>query len=155
MTSTASVTDRIEKRAVLRAPRSRVWRALTDATEFGTWFGVKLQSDFAEGATIRGQITHPNYEHVTMEVVVERMEPEQYFSYRWHPYAVDPNIDYSDEPRTLVEFRLEESGDGTVLTIIESGFDRIPLARRAEAWRMNEGGWTAQVQNLDRHVTRS
>ena len=90
-----------------------------------------------------------------MEVVVERMEPEQYFSYRWHPYAVDPNIDYSDEPRTLVEFRLEESGDGTVLTIIESGFDRIPLARRAEAWRMNEGGWTAQVQNLDRHVTRS
>ena len=155
MTSTASVTDRIEKRAVLRAPRSRVWRALTDATEFGTWFGVKLQSDFAEGATIRGQITHPNYEHVTMEVVVERMEPEQYFSYRWHPYAVDPNTDYSDEPRTLVEFRLEESGDGTVLTIIESGFDRIPLARRAEAWRMNEGGWTAQVQNLDRHVTRS
>ena len=155
MTSTASVTDRIEKRAVLRAPRSRVWRALTDATEFGTWFGVKLQSDFAEGATIRGQITHPNYEHVTMEVVVERMEPEQYFSYRWHPFAVDPNTDYSDEPRTLVEFRLEESGDGTVLTIIESGFDRIPLARRAEAWRMNEGGWTAQVQNLDRHVTRS
>ena len=155
MTSTASVTDRIEKRAVLRAPRSRVWRALTDAKEFGTWFGVRLQSDFAEGATIRGQITHPNYEHVTMEVVVERMEPEQYFSYRWHPYAVDPNTDYSDEPRTLVEFRLEESGDGTVLTIIESGFDRIPLARRAEAWRMNEGGWTAQVRNLDRHVTRS
>ena len=155
MTSIASVTDRIEKRAVLRAPRSRVWRALTDAKEFGTWFGVRLQSDFAEGATIRGQITHPNYEHVTMEVVVERMEPERYLSYRWHPYAVDPNIDYSDEPRTLVEFRLEESGDGTVLTIIESGFDRIPLARRAEAWRMNEGGWTAQVQNLDRHVTRS
>ena len=155
MTSTASVTDRIEKRAVLRAPRSRVWRALTDATEFGTWFGVTLQSDFAEGATIRGQITHPNYEHLTMEVVVERMEPEQYFSYRWHPYAVDPNIDYSDEPRTLVEFRLEESGDGTVLTIVESGFDRIPPARRAEAWRMNEGGWTAQAQNLDRHVARS
>ncbi len=150
-----SVADRIEKQVLLRAPRSRVWRALTDATEFGTWFGVKLQAPFREGATVRGHITHPGYEHVTFEVFVERLEPERYFSYRWHPYAVDPNTDYSKEPTTLVEFRLEESGEGTALTIVESGFDRIPLARRAEAFRMNEGGWTEQVRNIERHVSRS
>jgi uncharacterized protein YndB with AHSA1/START domain len=152
---TTSVTDHIEKRVVLRAPRARVWRALTDAAEFGTWFGVKLATPFTEGATVRGQITHPGYDHLTMEVLVERIEPERYFAYRWHPYAVDPAIDYSHEPTTLVEFRLDESGDGTVLTIVESGFDRIPLARRAEAFRMNEGGWTAQAQNIERHVSKA
>jgi uncharacterized protein YndB with AHSA1/START domain len=149
------VTDRIEKRVVLRAPRSRVWRALTDAGEFGSWFGVTLQAPFTEGATVRGQITHPGYQHLTMELIVERLEPERYFAYRWHPYAIDPKIDYSQEPATLVEFRLEDAGEGTTLTIVESGFDRIPLARRAEAFKMNEGGWTQQVRNIERHVSRA
>jgi uncharacterized protein YndB with AHSA1/START domain len=150
----AIVTDRIEKQVLLGAPRSRVWRALTDAAEFGSWFGVKLESAFKAGAKVRGQITHPGYEHLTLEVVVDRVEPEHYFSYRWHPYAVDPKIDYSSEPTTLVEFRLEDTREGTKLTIVESGFDRIPLARRAEAFRMNEGGWTAQAQNIERHVAK-
>jgi uncharacterized protein YndB with AHSA1/START domain len=152
---TTTVSDRIEKRAVLRAPRARVWRALTDAAEFGTWFGVKLEAPFAEGAKVRGQITNPGYEHLTMEVQVERVEPERYFAFRWHPNAVDPKTDYSGEPTTLVEFRLEESPDGTVLTIIESGFDGIPLARRAEAFRGNDGGWTQQMRRIERHVSSS
>jgi len=147
-------TDRIEKTVTLRAPRSRVWRALTNADEFGTWFRVKLEGAFAEGATVRGRITHPGYEHVTMEVFVERIEPEHYFAYRWHPYAVDPKVDYSKEPTTLVEFRLEEAAGGTELTIVESGFDRIPLARRDEAFRMNDGGWTGQLKNIERHVAQ-
>ena len=147
-------TDRIEKTVTLRAPRARVWRALTDADEFGAWFGVKLESPFAEGATVRGTITHPGYEHVTMEIRIERIEPERYFAYRWHPYAIDPTVDYSPEPTTLVEFTLDEAEGGTVLTIVESGFDRIPAARRAEAFRMNEGGWTAQVKNIERHVSQ-
>lgn len=151
----ATATDRIEKRVVLRAPRSRVWRALTDQQEFGAWFGVNLEAPFAEGATVRGKITHPGYEHVTLEVVVERIEPERYFAYRWVPYAVDPDVDYSREPKTLVEFRLEETGEGTILTIVESGFDRVPTARRAEAFRMNDGGWTEQARNIERHVSPS
>jgi uncharacterized protein YndB with AHSA1/START domain len=149
-----TVPDRIGKRAVLRATRARVWRALTDAGEFGKWFGVSLEGSFTEGAAVRGRITHPGYEHLTMEVVVERMEPERYFSFRWHPGAIDPKTDYSQEPTTLVEFRLEESAEGTVLTIVESGFDRIPLARRGEAFRLNDGGWTEQLRNIERHVTR-
>jgi uncharacterized protein YndB with AHSA1/START domain len=153
--TTTSATDRIEKRVVLRAPRARVWRALTDAEEFGQWFGVKLAGPFAAGAAVRGRLTHPKYEHLTLEVIVERVEPERYFSYRWHPYAVDPNADYSSEPMTLVEFRLEESGDGTILTIVESGFDSIPLSRRAEAFRMNEQGWTSQARNIERYVSSS
>jgi uncharacterized protein YndB with AHSA1/START domain len=146
-------TDRIEKRVVLRAPRSRVWRALSTAEEFGTWFRMNLEGAFAEGATIRGRITIPGYEHVTLEMVVERIEPERYFSYRWHPYAVDPGVDYSAEPTTLVEFTLEEAEGGTALTIVESGFDRIPLARRSEAFRMNDQGWTGQIKNLERYVS--
>jgi uncharacterized protein YndB with AHSA1/START domain len=147
-------TDRIEKKVLLRAPRSRVWRAVTDAEEFGTWFKAKLEAPFAEGETVRGRITHPGYEHLTFEVVVERIEPETYFAYRWHPYAVDPRADYSREPMTLVEFRLQDSEGGTLLTIAESGFDRIPLARRAEAFRMNESGWTEQARNIERHVAQ-
>lgn len=150
-----TVTDRIEKRVVLRAPRSRVWRALTDSREFSTWFGVQLDQPFAEGATLRGQITHPGYERLTMEMFIERIEPERYFSYRWHPHAVDSKTDYSSEPTTLVEFRLEETPDGTALTIVESGFDRIPMARREEAFRMNEGGWTEQLRAVERHVART
>src|SRR5688572_16483938 len=133
-------TDRIEKEIVLRAPRSKVWRAITDHKQFGTWFRVDLEGEFRPGHTTRGRITHPGYEHVTMEVQVEAIEPERYFSYRWHPYAVDPKIDYSAEPTTLVEFTLEEVAQGTRLRVVESGFDQVPAARRAEAFRMNEGG---------------
>ena len=151
---TAPVPDRIEKRVVLRATRARVWRALTDAGEFGRWFGVRLEGPFTEGAAVRGKITHPGYEHLTMEVFVERIEPERYFAYRWHPGAIDPKVDYSGEPTTLVEFTLEETAEGTVLTLVESGFDRIPLARRAEAFRLNEPGWTEQLKNIERHVSQ-
>jgi uncharacterized protein YndB with AHSA1/START domain len=147
-------TDRIEKKVVLRASRSRVWRAITTAEEFGAWFRVNLDGEFAEGRTVRGKITHPGYEHVCpVEMLVERIEPERYFSYRWHPYAVDPGVDYSAEPTTLVEFILEETEGGTAVTIVESGFDRIPLARRAEAFRMNDGGWAGEIKNLARYVS--
>jgi uncharacterized protein YndB with AHSA1/START domain len=152
--STATGTDRIEKRITLRSPRSRVWRAITNADEFGSWFGVKLDGAFAEGSTVRGRITHPGYEHVTMEMLVDRIEPEHHFSYRWHPYAIQPAVDYSREPTTLVEFNLDEADGSTILTIVESGFDRIPLARRAEAFRMNDGGWTEQMKNIERHVSK-
>ena len=146
-------TDRIEKRVVLRAPRSRVWRAISTAEEFGTWFRMNLEGAFAEGATIRARITIPGYEHVTLEMLVERIEPERYFSYRWHPYAIDPAVDYSAEPTTLVEFTLGEIEGGTALTIVESGFDQIPPARRSEAFRMNDQGWAGQIKNLERYVS--
>ena len=145
-------TDRIEKRVVLRAPRTRVWHALTNADEFGTWFRVKLEGAFTEGRWIRGRLAIPDYEHLTLEMLVERIDPERYFSYRWHPYAVDPAVDYSAEPTTLDEFHLEDTEGGTALTIVESGFDRIPLARRAEAFRMNENGWAGQIKHLARYV---
>ena len=109
MSTTTTSTDRIDKTVTLRAPRSRVWRAIADAEEFGTWFRVKLEGAFAEGTTVRGQITYPGYEHLTMELLVDRIEPEHYFSYRWHPYAVEPDVDYSAEPTTLVEFKLDEA----------------------------------------------
>ena len=152
---TEATSDRIEKQAVLKAPRSRVWRAITDAGEFGTWFGAKFDTGFSEGKSSAGKITFPGYEHVTIEVVVERIEPETLFSFRWHPYAIDTSVDFSAEPMTLVEFRLEEADAGTRLTIVESGFDQIPLARRAEAFRMNEGGWAHQISSIDAYVTES
>jgi uncharacterized protein YndB with AHSA1/START domain len=145
-------TNRIEKKILLRAPKARVWRALTNADEFGAWFGVKLEGPFAVGKVATGRITHPGYDHLTMDVTVERIEPEHRFSFRWHPYAIDPSVDYSQEPTTLVEFRLEETPDGTLLTLVESGFDQIPAHRRAEAFRMNDDGWTAQMDNIRRHV---
>lgn len=145
-------TDRIERQVVLKAPRSRVWRALTDPQEFGSWFGVKVQGGFAPGARVRGAITHPGYEHVVWDIAIEKMEPERLFSWRWHPYAVEPGVDYSKEPATLVEFTLEEVPGGTLLTVVESGFDQVPLARRALAYRMNGDGWTAQMRNIERHV---
>lgn len=148
----ASSTDRIEKRAVLKAPRSRVWRAIADSTEFGTWFRMVFDGPFVEGKSVRGRVTYPGYEHVEGDFQIERIQPETYFAYRWHPYAVDPDVDYSGEPTTLVEFRLEHAGTHTVLTIVESGFDQIPAHRRAEAYRMNEGGWTGQVANITAHV---
>jgi uncharacterized protein YndB with AHSA1/START domain len=147
-----TTTDRIEKQLLLRAPKARVWRALTDAEEFGTWFRVKLEGRFIPGGLTRGNITHPGYEHIVMEVRVERMEAESLFSFRWHPYAVDPKVDYSSEPATLVEFRLETADRGTLLKVVELGFDQLPLGRRDEAFRMNDGGWTRQLTNIERHV---
>jgi uncharacterized protein YndB with AHSA1/START domain len=147
-----TITDRIEKEIVVRAPRSRVWRALSDAKEFGAWFRAEMKDAFSPGAPARGRILHPGYEHLTFEIQVERIEPEHLFSYRWHPYAVDPKHDYSSEPTTLVTFELSEVPEGTRVKVIESGFDRIPLERRAEAFRMNSGGWEAQMQNIARYA---
>ena len=148
----AQHTDRIEKQIFLRAPRSRVWRALTRAEEFGSWFGVKLEGELAAQRSVTGRITSKGYEHITFELQVQQLDPESYFSYRWHPYAIDPDVDYSKEPTTLVEFRLEEVSGGTRLHLSESGFEGIPLARRAEAFRMNDGGWSQQLQNIERYV---
>jgi uncharacterized protein YndB with AHSA1/START domain len=146
------MNDRIEKRIELAAPVSRVWRALTDYREFGEWFRVKLEGPFIVGQVSRGQITYPGFEHVKWQATVQKMEPERLFSFTWHPYAVDPKVDYAQEPPTLVEFKLEKIAGGTLLTVTESGFDKIPKHRRAEAFRMNEGGWAAQLQNIERHV---
>jgi uncharacterized protein YndB with AHSA1/START domain len=148
----ASSTDRIEKRVVLKAARGRVWRAIADSKEFGTWFRMVFDGPFVEGQTVRGRVTYPGYEHMVGELQIVRIQPESYFAYRWHPYAVDPAVDYSTEPTTLVEFRLEDADAHTALTIVESGFDKIPAHRRAEAFRMNEGGWTGQVTNITEHV---
>jgi len=152
MTPSKTSSDRIEKKILLRAPRKRVWRALTDATEFGTWFRVKLDGPFEAGKRVRGKVTYPGYEHVTFEVKVERIEPERLFSLRWHPAAVDPAVDYSKEPTTLVEFRLEEASGETWLSVVESGFDQIPVGRRDEAFRMNSEGWGVQMENVRHHV---
>lgn len=149
---TVSSTDRIEKRIVLHAPIARVWRALTNEEEFGSWFGVKLADRFRPGAPAHGQITSPGYEHVTMRITVEEMDPQRTFSFRWHPAAIDAATDYSAEPTTLVVFRLEEVPEGTRLTIVESGFDGIPLARRALAFRLNDEGWAAQMLSIERYV---
>lgn len=148
------MNDRIEKRLELKAPVSRVWRALTDYREFGEWFRVKLDGPFVAGQVSRGRITYPGYEHLKWEAVVQKIEPERLFSFTWHPYAVDPNVDYSKEPSTLVEFRLEKTATGTLLTLAESGFAKIPSQRRMEAFRMNQGGWTEQMKNIEGHVTK-
>ena len=148
--------DSIEKQIFIKAPRSRVWRAIVDKGEFGTWFQVRFPSGtFTPAETVRGNITHPGYDHLNMEVEVVEVSPEQRFSYRWHPYAIDPDVDYSSEPTTLVTFTLEEQSGGTLLKIVESGFDQIPLHRRQEAFRMNDSGWAGQVKNIERHVTAS
>ena len=151
-TTEPQTTDRIEKHFEVTARRSRVWRAISDSGEFGTWFRMKLDGPFAPGATVLGRVAIPGYEHVTVEMLIETMEPESYLSYRWHPYAVDSTIDYSAEPMTLVEFRLEETTGGTAITITESGFDKLPASRRAEAFRMNESGWAGQSKHLANHV---
>jgi uncharacterized protein YndB with AHSA1/START domain len=144
--------DRIIQTIDLAATPSRVWKALTDHREFGQWFRVNLESPFAPGKPARGHITHPGYEHIVMEVSVKKMVPEKLFSYTWHPYAIDPKVDYSKEPPTLVEFALEKIPTGTRLTVTESGFERIPAQRREEAFRMNSGGWAQQVKNIQAHV---
>jgi uncharacterized protein YndB with AHSA1/START domain len=146
------MADRIEKRIELKAPVARVWRALTDYREFGEWFRVKIEGPFVPGEVSRGHITYPGYEHLQWEAVVKAMEPERLFSFTWHPYAVDPKMDYSAEPQTLVEFRLEKTAQGTLLLVTESGFDRIPAGRRAEAFLRNDGGWAEQMKNIERHV---
>ncbi len=151
-TDQPQTTDRIEKRFEVSAKRSRVWRAISDANEFGAWFGMKLDRPFTAGATVFGRLTIPGYEHISLEMQVERIEPEGYFSYRWHPYPMNPEVDYAAEPTTLVEFRLEETAGGTAVTITESGFDRLPSTRRAEAFRMNEAGWTGQSKKLASYV---
>jgi len=149
------MSDRIEKRIELAAPVSRVWRALTDYREFGQWFCVKIDGPFVPGEVSRGQMTYPGYEHIKWEAVVQKMEPERLFSYTWHPYAVDPKVDYSKEAPTLVEFRLEKTATGTLLVVTESGFDKLPSDRRFEAFRRNEGGWTEQMKNIQKYVTQT
>ena len=151
-TDQPQTTDRIEKRFEVSAKRSRVWRAISDSNEFGAWFGMKLDRPFTAGATVFGQLTIKGYEHISLEMQVQRVEPEGYFSYRWHPYPMNPEVDYAAEPTTLVEFRLEETAGGTAVTITESGFDRLPSTRRAEAFRMNEAGWTGQSKKLASYV---
>jgi uncharacterized protein YndB with AHSA1/START domain len=166
-------SDKIEKRVTLRAPVSRVWRAIADSQEFGRWFGFALEGPFVAGHTIRGTFTgtldeqalieHQKSLGVTPSAVrapagsmvfctVERIEPERYFSFRWIPYGIDAEADLEHEPKTLVEFRLEPAPEGTQLTITESGFDRVPVHRRARAFRMNDGGWAAQSDNLRKYV---
>jgi uncharacterized protein YndB with AHSA1/START domain len=147
-------TDRIEKQILLRAPRTRVWRALADSEQFGAWFGVKLNGGFAPGARVLGQVLHPGYEHVRFELTIERMEPERLLSWSWHPHAVDPKADYSGEPTTLVVFELADATEGTLLKVVESGFDGIPLARRLEAYRSNEGGWAIQMKAIEKYVSQ-
>jgi uncharacterized protein YndB with AHSA1/START domain len=147
--------SRIEKRIEIAAPVSRVWQALTDSRQFGEWFLVKLEGPFVAGRPLAGQITHPGYEHVRMEIVVKAIEPETLFSYTWHPYALDPKVDYTKEEPTLVEFRLQPIAGGTLLIVTESGFDKIPSHRRAEAFRMNENGWAQQVKNIQAYVSKT
>jgi uncharacterized protein YndB with AHSA1/START domain len=145
------MNDCIEKRIELKAPVSRVWRALTDYREFGQWFQVKLDGPFVVGQISRGQITYPGYEHIKWWAIVQKMEPEQRFSFTWH-HSHDPNADISKEPTTLVEFRLEKIEASTLLTVTESGFENLPADRRLEAFRMNEAGWTEQLKNIESYV---
>ena len=141
---------------VIKAPRSRVWQALSNAEEFGEWFGAVLKGKtFVVGQTTQGQNTHSGYEHMVFDVEVVEMKPEEYFSYRWHPFPIDPAIDYSKEPTTLVEFTLTTIEGGTLLKVVESGFDGIPLSRRPEAFRAHSGGWEAQLRNIDKYVAAS
>jgi len=153
------MTDRIEKRIELKAPISRVWRALTDYREFGEWFRVKLDGPFIQGQISRGHITHPGYEHVKWEAVIQKMEPERLFSFTWpHPKSfekTDHPQDYSQEPTTLVKFELEKTLAGTLLIVTEFGFDKLPDDRRLEAFRRNDGGWTQQMKNIENHVAKT
>jgi uncharacterized protein YndB with AHSA1/START domain len=152
MSQTPSSTDRIEKQIVLDAPRDRVWRALTDVREFNEWFGVELTEPFRLGSAVSGRITSRGYEHVVMTAWVETIDPEHRFAFRWHPHAVDSNVDYSSEPTTLVTFILEDVKGGTRLTVIESGFDALPESRRLQAFSGNAAGWAQQLEKIKRHL---
>jgi uncharacterized protein YndB with AHSA1/START domain len=158
-------TDQIEKKILLRAPRERVWRALADSAEFGHWFGIKFDGPFTPGAKRLGVLVttkvnagvanaQKQHEGKTFEITIEKMEPERLFSFRWHPHAIEPHVDYALEPTTLVAFVLEEVPDGVLLTVTESGFDKIPLARRAKAFQANEGGWSAMLKVVEEYVTQ-
>ena len=147
-----SSSDRIEKEVRLPNPRSRVWRALTDSKQFGEWFGVSLTGPFSPGKATGGGFTNKANQHITLEFAVEAIEPEHRFSFRWHPYALEANVDYSKEPMTLVEFTLEDADGGTLLKVVESGFDKIPASRRAKAFEMNSGGWTSQMTRIAKYV---
>lgn len=148
-----SETDRIERSIVINAPRPRVWRALANAEEFGAWFGANLKGKvFAPGQRVQGPITIEGFEHIQFDVVVERVEPEHLLSFRWHPYPIDPSLDYEKEQRTGVTFTLKDAGESTLLTVIETGFDNVSPERRLEAFRMNSDGWGAQLDNIQRHV---
>lgn len=144
--------NRIERHIDLKASPSRVWKALTDYKEFGQWFGVKLEEPFVTGKTVAGKLTYEGYEHMQWAVDVKKMEPERYFSFNWHPYAIDEAVDYSKETPTLVEFTLEPNGSGTHLTVTESGFDKLPANRRLEAFRMDDEGWAEQLENIAKYV---
>ena len=151
--SESTNTDSIERSIDINAPRARVWHALAGTAEFGSWFGVHLPGQaFVPGAEVRGNITHPGYEHIVFAVRVDRVEPQQLLSFYWHPFAIDPEVDYSGETPTLVTFTLQDTAQGTRLTVVESGFDKVPAQRRLEAFRMNSQGWDAQVGNIARHV---
>ena len=149
---TASTTDRIEKAILLRAPRARVWRALSDPRQFSQWFGVTVDTPFTPGARIRGGVTHPGYEHLKFDITIDQVVPETLVSWRWHPHPIDVTQDYSVEPTTLVVFTLEDAPGGTMLKVVESGFDAIPSARRLDAYRGNEEGWTAQMTSIEQYV---
>lgn len=153
MAADPAPSDRIERSILIAAPRSRVWRALADAEAFGGWFGANLAGQrFAPGERTRGKITHPGYEHLMFDVHVERMEPERLMAWRWHPYPIDPKVDYEREEPTLVTFTLQDADGGTLLTVVESGFDKVPPERRFQAFRMNDAGWEAQLRNIQRHA---
>jgi uncharacterized protein YndB with AHSA1/START domain len=147
-----SATNEIRKHLLIQAPQSRLWRAITDSAQFGAWFNVRLESPFVVGRTTSGQITYKGWEHVRFTLKTEALEPETRFAYRWHPYAIDMNKDYSSEPMTLVEFLLEPQDGGTLVTVVESGFDRLPPGRIDEAFRMNERGWDEQLRNVQAYV---
>ena len=147
--------NRIEKQIEIKAPVSRVWRAISDYREFGQWFRVKLDGPFVAGQVSTGHMTYPGYEHLPWEAVVQEIQPEKLFSFTWKPYAVDPAVDYSNETPTLVEFRLQPTPNGTLLTITESGFENVPASRREEAFRMNDGGWSIQIKNIEAYVAQN
>jgi len=149
----SSLSDRIEKQVLLKAPRSRVWRALSNAEGFGGWFGVALKGGaFMVGQRVREDVTYRGYEHVVFEVRIDRLEPECCLCWRWHPAAIQRGVDYSQEATTLVVFELKEVDGGTLLSVVESGFDKVPAPRRADAFRMNSGAWDEQMKNIEAHV---
>lgn len=151
-----SSSDRIERKILLKAPRARVWAALAEAETFGGWFGVALKGQrFVVGQRTQGQVTYPGYEHVVWDVLVERIEPGHLLSFRWHPYAVEPDVDYSAEPTTLVQFELQDMDGGTLLRVVESGFDGIPPERRLKAFRMDSRGWDEQMSNIENYLATS
>jgi uncharacterized protein YndB with AHSA1/START domain len=151
-----STTDRIAKQILIEAPPARVWRALADPQRFGAWFGVAIDDGtFTPGTRVRGRILDPQWAHVPFDVTIERVEPERLLAWRWHPNPSEPGADYSHEPTTTTVFELHQQADGTLLTVVESGFDALPAARRAEAYRGNEDGWAEQMHNIARYVTES